>query len=93
MFLKIPIDPPYLKHPDPILNKFGLEQEDYMTCGVCKVLRIKPDTFRKGTYRGYYPEYQKLGVKRIFPVEQIKELIAITDKPIRKGILSAGTPD
>ena len=47
-FLYIPVNPPYLKHPDPILNELGLEQKDYyMTCDVCKVLSIKPDTFRQ----------------------------------------------
>jgi hypothetical protein len=56
-----------------------------MTCDVCKVLRIKPDTFRQRIYSEYYPEYQKIGVKRIFTLEQIKDLIKITEGLIRKG--------
>ena len=76
------------------MNQLGLEQKDYyMTCDVCRVLRIKPDTFRQGIYRGYYPEYQKIGVKRIFTLEQIKELIKITENLICQGVLSAGASD
>ena len=93
-FLRIPVIPPYLRHPDPLVNDLGLEQKDYyMTCDVCKVLRIKPDTFRQRIYRGYYPEFQKIGVKRIFTLEQIKELIKITEGLIRKGVFSAGSSD
>jgi hypothetical protein len=58
--LKIPVNPPYLKHPNPVLNELGLEQKNYyMTSDVCKVLNIKPDTFRQRIYRGHYPEYKK----------------------------------
>jgi hypothetical protein len=93
-FLDIPVNPPYLKHPNPVLNELGLEQKDYyMTCDVCKVLKIKPDTFRQRIYRAYYPEYQKIGVKRIFTLDQIKELIRITENLIRQGVLSTGSSD
>ena len=92
--LRIPVNPPYLRHPDPLVNDLGLEQKDYyMTCDVCKVLKIKPDTFRQRIYRGYYPEFQKIGVKRIFTLEQIKVLIKITEGLIRKGVFSAGSSD
>jgi len=64
-----------------------------MTCDVCKVLRIKPDTFRWRIYKGHYREHQKIDGKRVFKLDQIKEIIKITDKLIRQGILSAGTPD
>ncbi len=55
-----------------------------MTCDACKVLGIKPDTFRQRIYRGYYPEYQKIGDKRVFTLEQLKDLVTIT-KALIKG--------
>jgi len=83
-----------LKHPDPILNDLGLPVKPYyFTQDVCKIINILPDTFRQRIYRGYYPEYEKIGVKRIFTLEQIKELIRITENLIRQGILSAGAID
>ena len=92
-FLRITVNPPYLRHPDPLVNDLGLEQKDYyMTCDICKVLKIIPDTFRQRIYRGYYPEFQKIGVKRIFTLEQIKDIIKITDSFIKKGVLSVGKP-
>jgi hypothetical protein len=60
---------------------------------VCKVLKILPCTFRQRMYRGYYPEFQKIGVKRIFTLEQIKELIKITEGLILRGVVSAGSSD
>jgi hypothetical protein len=93
-YLKIPVSPPYQKPPETPLNELGLHRKDYyMTSDVCKVLKIKPDTFRQRIYRGYYPDYQKIGVKRIFTLEQIKELIKVTENLIRKCILSAGASD
>ena len=90
-FLRIPVNPPYLRHPEPILNDFGFEQKDYyMTCDVCKVLKIKPDNFRQRIYRGYYLEFDKIGIKRIFTLQQIKDLIKITEGLIREGVFSAG---
>ncbi len=63
-FFRISVNPPYLRHPDPLVNDLGLEQKDYyMTSDVCKVLNIKLDTFRQRIYRGYYPEYQKIDVE------------------------------
>ena len=92
--LKIPVNPPYLKTYKPPINELGLEQKDYyMTCDACKVLKIKPDTFRQRIYRGYYTEYEKIGMKRIYTPDQIKELIRITENLIRKGAFSAGAPD
>jgi hypothetical protein len=64
-----------------------------MTADVCKVLGIKPDTFRARIYAGHYPEFGKIGRKRIFTLNQIKELIEITKRLVQKGILSAGKPD
>jgi len=43
-----------------------------MTRDVCQVLKILPDTFRQRIYRGYYPEYQKIGVKRNFTLVPFK---------------------
>ena len=92
--LRIPVNPPYLGHPDSLVNDLGLKQKDYyMTRDVCKVLDIKPDTFRQRIYRGYYPEYQKIGVKRIFTLQQIKDLIKITEGLIRKGVFCAVSSD
>jgi hypothetical protein len=93
-FLRIPVNPTYLRHPDPLVNDLGLEQKDYYMAGdVCKVLKIISYTFRQRIYRGYYPEYQKIGVKRIFTLEQIKKLIKITEGLIRNGVFSAGSSD
>ena len=57
-----------------------------MTQDVCKVLKILPDTFRQRIYRGYYPEFDKIGVKRIFTLEQIKALIRVTEGLTRNGV-------
>ena len=87
-YLKIPVNPPYLKPSNPAFNELGLIKKDYyMTCDACKVLNTKPDTFRQRIYRGYYPEYQKRGRKRIFTMSQIKELLKITDSLIRQGTI------
>ena len=78
-----------MKLPEPPLNEFGLlEKPYYMTADVCKVLGIRSDTFRQRIYKGYYPEYQKIGVKRIFTLDQIKEFIEITELLLQQGVLS-----
>jgi hypothetical protein len=64
-----------------------------MTRDVCKVLKISPATFRYIIYKGYYPEYQKLGVERIFTLKQIKELVKITKNLILQGVFFAGASD
>ena len=38
-------------------------------------------------------EYRKIGFKRIFTLEQIKELIRITENLIRKGVFTAGSSE
>ena len=92
--LRIPVNPPYLSHPDPVFNEFGLPDKPYyMTQDVCKVLKVLPDAFRQRIYRGYYPEFEKIGVKRIFTLEQIKELIRITEDLIGQGVFSARPSD
>ena len=89
--LNITVNPPYLKLPKTPVNNLSLPVKDYyMTGDVCKVLGIKPDTFRERIYKGFYPEYQKIGVKRIFTLEQIMKLVEITNKLIRKGTFSVG---
>jgi hypothetical protein len=93
-YLNIPVNPPYLKPLKTPKNELGLPNKPYyFTRDVCKVLNVSPDTFRARIYAGHYPEYGKIGVKRIFTLDQIKELIRITENLIRKGILSAGTSD
>jgi hypothetical protein len=85
VFLNITLPQPYHKEYIPTINELGLPIKPYyFTQDVCRVLKIKPDTFRGRTYRGYYPEYQKIGVKRIFTIEQIKELIRISKELSRR---------
>jgi hypothetical protein len=94
IFLNIILPKPYLKEPKQPKNEFGLpEKPYYYTRDVCKILNILPDTFRQRIYRGYYPEYRKIGVKRVYTLDQIKELIKITDSLIRSRVLSSGTSD
>ncbi|CCK78795.1 uncharacterized protein TOL2_C06260 [Desulfobacula toluolica Tol2] len=84
--MHIHLPEPYFKEPESNINDLGLKTKDYyMTRDVCKVLKISPDTFRQRIYRGYYPEFEKIGVKRIFTLEQIKKLIRITERLIRNG--------
>jgi hypothetical protein len=93
-YLKIPVDPPYLKSHEPAINDLGLPIKNYYTTAdLCKVLNIKPDTFRYRIRAGFYPEARKIAGKRIFTEKQIKELIELTKDLINKGILSAGKPD
>ena len=93
-YLKIPVDPPYQKPPETPLNEFGLHKRDYyLTCDVCKVLNIKPDTFRQRIYRGYYPEYQKVGVKRVYTLEQIKDMIRSYKNAVLSGANTNGDSD
>jgi hypothetical protein len=92
--IKIPVNPPYLRTLKTPINDLGLPNKPYyMTQDVCKVLKILPGTFRQRIYRGDYPEFEKFGVKRIFTLEQIKDLIKITKGLIRKGVFSAGSSD
>jgi len=60
-FLKIPVNPPYLKSPEPVLNDLGLPiKEYYTTKDLCKVLNIKLDTFRYRIRAGNYTEPELL---------------------------------
>ena len=78
--LKVPVNPPYLNRPKTPLNELGLELKDYyMTCDVCKVLNIKPDTLRHRIRRGYYPETARVGGKRRFSERDIRKIV-YTDK-------------
>lgn len=89
----ITLPEPYLSKPASKLkrNKLGLIENDYyMTCDVCKVLKISPDTFRARIYRGFYPEPDKIGDKRIFTYDQIIDLVDITKKLIKEGRIRAG---
>jgi len=80
-YIKVPLPKPYFKVQNPSLNELGLPDKPYyMTQDVCKVLKISPDGFRQRIYRGHYPEFQKIGAKRIFTLKQIKELISITER-------------
>lgn len=63
-------------NPKPILNRYGLPgKEIYRTADVCKVLNIKPDTFRARLYRGIYEDkYQRDSVGRIFTLQDIERI-------------------
>ena len=64
------------------MNDLGLPIKPYyFTRDVCKVLNVLPDTSRERIYRGFYPEYGKIGRKRMFTLEEIKELISIFNLP------------
>jgi len=65
--LKFPVNPAYLKPPEPATNDLGLPVKDYyITADLCKVLRLLPDTFRYRIRTGKYPESRKIGGKRRF---------------------------
>lgn len=78
--LKIPVNPPYLKSPEPAINDLGLQVKDYYTTAdLCKVLNLKPDTFRYRIRTGKYPEAKKVGGKRRFTVMEIQEILETTE--------------
>lgn len=79
--MKIPVNPSYLKPPKTALNDLGLPVKDYyITSDLCKVLRLLPDTFRYRIRTGKYPEALKVGGKRRFTIEQVREIIKISPK-------------
>ena len=90
--LKIPVDPPYIKYLRPALNEFNLLIKNYyMTGEVCKVLNIKPDTFRDRLSKGHYSEPKlRIGGKRRFTETEIREILNATKALIRKGIFMRG---
>ena len=58
------------------------------TADLCKVLNIKPDTFRYRIRTGKYPEAKKVGGKRRFTEMEIQEILETTKVLIRKGIFA-----
>jgi predicted site-specific integrase-resolvase len=52
----------------------------YTTKDSCKVLNIKPDTFRYRLRKGYYLEPRKVGSKRRFSETNIREIVQIAKK-------------
>jgi hypothetical protein len=63
-YLKISIDPPYLKPPETVLNDLGLPIRKYYTIkDLFKVFNIKPDAFRYRIKKGYYGELMRVGKK------------------------------
>ena len=76
--LQIPVNPPYLGPPKTALNEFNIPKRNYYTTqDVCKVLGIKPDTFRYRLRKKYYPEPIKVNEKRRFTVQNIREIVKI----------------
>jgi hypothetical protein len=91
--LKIPVNPPYLKHVESPVNDLGLRVKDYYTTSdVCKVLDILPDTFRQRIYRGYYPEPDRRGGRRFFTLDQVRHMLMVTGALVESGVLYAGKP-
>ena len=71
----IPVNPPYLKVPKSPISDLGLQLKNYYTTGdICKALRINPDTLRYRIRAGIYPETPKVGGRRVFTEEQIREI-------------------
>ncbi len=86
--LSIPVNPPYLKPHKILLNELGLEfKNHYTTRDVCKVLNILPDTFRYRIRAGFYPEPKRFRGQRKFSEAQIRQLIKITQKLTKLGVL------
>ena len=81
-FLRIPVNPPYLRTYKPLINDLGLpEKEYYTTQDICKILNLLPDTFRYRLRTGKYPEpKKKAGDKRRFTIEEVKEIVRIESK-------------
>ena len=79
--LDIPVDPPYLKIAEKPVNNLGLPVKQYYTTGdICKVLAVKPDTFRARLRVAKYPEPIKVGGKRRFSEEEVRNIIQTTVK-------------
>jgi len=75
-FLNIPVNPPYLKTYKPPINDIGLPEKDYYTTAdICKILNLLPDTFRYRLRTGKYPEPAKVGGKRRFTIDQVREIV------------------
>lgn len=79
-YITLKVDPPY--HAEPKLNELGLPiKEFYTTRDVCQVLDLHPDTLRYRLRKKIYPEPQNMaGDKRRFTMDEIKELIRITEQ-------------
>jgi hypothetical protein len=93
-YLRILVDPPYLKTPKPVINHLGLPVKPYYTTqDLCKVLNIMADTLRYRFKAGYYPEPVKAGNKRRFAEKDIRDIIKITEKLIQKRVLFARKRD
>jgi hypothetical protein len=87
-FLSIQVSPPYLKPSEVPVNEFGLPNRTfYTTADICKVLNYKPDTLRYKIRRGHYPEVVKVGGKRRFQIDQIKNILEITAELLKRRIL------
>ena len=82
-YQKIPVNPPYLKTYKPPINDLGLPEKEYFTTwDICKILNLLPDTFRYRLRIGKYPEpKQKAGGKRMFTIDEVKEIARISGRP------------
>jgi len=79
--LILTINPPYSKIIQPLKNDLGLPvKELYTTSDVCQVLGMHPDTFRYRLRNGWYPEPGRVGDKRRFTEEQIRDILKITNE-------------
>jgi len=89
--LNIPVNPPYIKYPKPALNEFNIPKKDfYTTKDVCKVLGVKPDTFRNRLEKGYYQEPVRVGKKRRFTIKEITHFVDLTEQFLKDHVFKAG---
>ena len=86
-YLRIPVNPPYVNPQKPEINDLGQPKKPYYTADVCSLLKIHPDTFRYRLRQGHYPEPIKIGGKRRFHIDQIKNILKITAELLKKGTL------
>ena len=88
--LRVKVVPPYLRALETPVNDLGLPEKDYYTTAdVCKLLGISPDTFRYRMKQGYYPDVERVGGKRRFNEEEIREIIQ-RDKtaPLKRELIT-----
>ena len=75
----IPIDPPYKKTREIILNQWGIEKKEiYRPFEVYRILGITNKLYEWREQKGYYPEVAKQGKVRIFTEADIERLVGIT---------------
>lgn len=79
-YIRLKVDPPFLKPMNPELNDLGLPDKEFYTTGdLFRLLDLHPDTFRYRLRSGIYPEAKnRSGDKRRFTYEEVVEIMRIT---------------